>query len=54
MIEPRYRHACTSFWLNGEHVIMVTPGYPSSSNATEFLNLNQENPQWIPGTFYQK
>ena len=49
MIESRERHGCSSFWLNGVEIIAVSPGYGSSGTSIEFLNLNQENPQWIQG-----
>ena len=52
MIDERRSFGCASFWLsNGEEIIAVSPGGTggSSSKATEFLNLYQENPQWIQG-----
>ena len=54
MLEARYRHACSSFWLNGEQIIVVSPGVGSSPKATEFLNLHQDNPQWIHGTIHNQ
>ena len=51
LIEPRFRCGCAKFWLDGEQIIVVSPGLGSSDNATEFLNLSQENPQWTQGTF---
>ena len=51
MIEGRERHGCSSFWLDGEQIIAVSPGYGSSGTGIEFLNLNQENPQWIKGKY---
>ena len=51
MIESRERHGCSSFWLNGVEIIAVSPGYGSSGTGIEFLNLNQENPQWIQGNY---
>ena len=49
MIEERGYHGCAAFWLNGEEIIAVSSGW-SNRGATEFLNLSQENPQWIQGT----
>jgi len=51
MISGREYHKCAVFWLNGDQIIAVSPGYPFAGKATEFLNLSQENPQWIQGTF---
>ena len=56
MIWDREGHACSSFWLNGDQIVVVSPGrhrYGTPDNATEFLNLNQdqEYPYWIRGAF---
>ena len=51
MIEGRGYHGCSSFWLNGNQILVVSPGF-TGGNTVEFLDLAQENPQWIQGTFY--
>ena len=53
MIQARDSHGCSSFWLKENQIIVVSPGLPKEGKTVEFLNLQQENPQWIQGTFYQ-
>ena len=48
MIEARGSHGCSSFWLNGNQILVVSPGY-TNGQTVEFLVLSQENPQWISG-----
>ena len=53
MIEARDSHGCASFWLKGNQILVVSPGPGVTNEKTvEFLDLAQENPQWISGTFY--
>ena len=52
MIEARDSHGCSSFWLNGNQILVVSPG-DTNKETVEFLELAQENPQWIQGTFYR-
>ena len=50
MMEARYMHGCSRFWLNGEQIIAVSQGEGLETITTvEFLNLNDEYLQWIPG-----
>ena len=51
MIEYRLVHGCSSFRLNGNQILAVSPGV-TNEKSVEFLDLAQENPQWIQGTFY--
>ena len=52
MIQKRASHACSSFWLNGNQILVVSPGVPGMTRTdVEFLNLHQENPQWIEGMY---
>ena len=49
MLQERYDHGCSSFWLNGIQIAVVSPGYPNKGKSVEFLNLQQEPLQWISG-----
>ena len=51
MIEARDYHGCSSFNLNGNQVLAVAADN-TNKKTVEFLDLEQENPQWIQGTFY--
>ena len=51
MIEARDSHGCASFWFKGNQILAVSPS-PTTGKTVEFLDLAQENPQWISGTFY--
>ena len=49
MNQERFLHGCSSFWLNGNQTVVVSPGYPNKGLSVEFLNLQENNPQWILG-----
>ena len=49
MIQERYDHGCSSFWLNENQIAVVSPGTKYRGQSVEFLILQQENPQWISG-----
>ena len=52
MIQERADHACSSFWLNGNQILVVSPGLPKDGRTdVEFLNLQEEDPQWIEGMY---
>ena len=52
MIQERADHACSSFWLNGNQILVVSPGLPKHGKTdVEFLNLQEEDPQWIEGMY---
>ena len=48
MIEARDSHGCASFWFKGNQILAVSPS-PTTGKTVEFLDLSQENPQWISG-----
>ena len=50
MIEYRLVHGCSSFRLNGNQILAVSPGV-TNEKSVEFLDLAQENPKWMHGTF---
>ena len=50
MIEARDSHGCASFWFKGNQILAVSPS-PTTGKTVEFLELAQENPQWISGTY---
>ena len=49
MSQERKSHGCSSFWLDGDQIAVVSPGYPNEGKSVEFLNLQQEPLQWISG-----
>ena len=49
MLQERNDHGCSSFWLNGTQIVVVSPGEPNFGKSIEFLNLQQEPLQWILG-----
>ena len=51
MIEARNSHGCSSFRLNGKQIFAVSPGFKEGQSVVEFLDIQEENPQWIKGTF---
>ena len=51
MIEARHAHGCSSFLLNGNQILAVSPGGTANQKSMEFLDLARENPKWIHGTF---
>ena len=50
MKETRTAHGCSSFRLNGKQIFAVSPG-DDAGQSVEFLDIQEENPQWIKGTF---
>ena len=51
MIQARDSHGCSSFWLKGNQILVVSPSSTVGVGKTvEFLDLAQENTQWIQGT----
>ena len=53
MIQERHSHGCSSFWLQGNQILVVSPD-SSGVKTVEFLDLAQENPQWIQGSILDK
>ena len=51
MIEFREDHGCSSFWLNGNQFLAVSPGI-TNEKSVEFLDFKQENPKWMHGTLF--
>ena len=49
MLQERFDHGCSSFWLNENQIVVVSPGYPNEGKSVEFLNLQQKPLQWISG-----
>ena len=51
MNEARHAHGCSSFLLNGNQILAVSPGGSANQKSMEFLDLAQENSKWIHGIF---